>query len=127
MAVINRSDLEAGNRLPVAPTKEVPFAPLGGDVVLHGLMLEQRFANSAWLLEGQRPRDGESAGEALARTSGGLVARVLSQSVKGADGVALLTLAEWEALAISHGDETFALANDVFALSGDAPLVAAKN
>jgi len=97
---LNRSDLT----LPAAPRETVAVPALGGDVIVRGMLLNERLE----LFSGLR---NETAGY-------GHIARLLAPVVIGEDGKPLLTVEEWEAFGGANFAEVLDLFNVARRLSG---------
>lgn len=127
MAVINRSDLPADLPQDI-PTELVPFAPLGGEVMVRGLTMGEQFANAALSAAQRVPREGESEATAVARANGDVALQVATVAVVDpADGRALLTPGQWRALAAKHGSAVYAVAGVALRLSGGDVEAVEKN
>lgn len=100
MAVLKKSDIKA----PVLPKKTVPVPSLGGDVVVHGLLLSDRIR----ILRSEEKSEAE-------------VSQLLAATVMDAEGKPLFTQQEWEAFAAESPQkfvDTVALFKEARALSG---------
>jgi hypothetical protein len=107
--VLKRSEIAR----PALPKETVAFPPLGGDVVVRGLLLGERLAMMA---AGARrdPAAPEPDGpELFAGIASGLAWCVLD-----ADGEPLLSAAEWQVLGAQHIDACLELWRAVKRLSG---------
>jgi hypothetical protein len=113
--------------VPALPEKVEPFAPLGGDVLVRGLLMTQRLANDRLHVAARKPRDGETDEEAQARAGSQMVTRMLHQSIVDPDGKPLCSEAEWDRLGSQNRYEVFRLFNIAMQLSGHDLELSAKN
>lgn len=122
---LSREDiLAAGGVRAELPQREVPFAPLKGDVIVRGLWLEERLAHQDEIAKAHaRIRADVPEGQELSAQQQGVISAVtavslLTVAVVGADGKPLLTDAEWRALAGAHPVEVMALCSTALDLAG---------
>lgn len=113
--------------VPALPEKVEPFPPLGGDVLVRGLLMTQRLANDRLHVAEQKPRDGETEENARARAGARIVTRMLHHSVVDPDGTPLCSEVEWDRLGGLHRAEVFRLFNVAMQLSGHDLELVAKN
>lgn len=126
MALINRADLPRD--LPEGiPSKEVPFAPLKGEVRVRGMTLGEQLLHQDLSQAERQPRDGESVEQAAQRAGGDMAVRIAATCVVDEDGKPLLTLPQWQAFGASHGADVYLLAGEAMALSGAVPEAVEKN
>jgi hypothetical protein len=106
MTVIKKADLGLSISL---PKETVQVDELGGEVIVQGLKLSERF---------------ELFGEKNAETRSG---RVLAVCVRDADGEPLMTMEEWEIWGATHFDAAARLVGKAMDLSGFNKAAAEKN
>ncbi|WP_027730883.1 hypothetical protein ABL850_14750 [Variovorax paradoxus] len=107
-------------KVPVLPKKVIAFPPLGGEVIVRGLLLSEQLANTTRQTAEREPQPGETEGEAVSRANGVMALRLLSQIVIDPEGKPLLSVQEWEALSATHPAEVFEFARTAadFAIGG---------
>lgn len=93
---LDRSQIPA----PVLPKEAVPVPSLGGEVIVHGLLLRDRLRLFA-----------EAREEGAVRYAS--VSSMLAATVTGGDGKPLYTVDEWETFGALHLDEAL----DLFAVA----------
>jgi hypothetical protein len=98
MTVLRREDIPR----PVVPKETVEVAELGGEVIVQGLMLDERLAIGA---------EAELYGR---------VPTILSKSVVDAEGKPIFDKREWNLWGASHADATLKLFDTAMRLSGMA-------
>lgn len=119
MAVVKK----AGTAGPVLPKQTVEVEPLGGDVIVRGLLLvellgvQQRIASL---------RQANKGGDHAASVSE-IVPDVLALCVLDADGVSLFSRAEWQIFGGQHQAAALNLFNVAWRLSGMDRTGTAKN
>lgn len=126
MALINRADIPAD--LPEGiPAKEVPFAPLKGEVRLRGMTLGEQLVHHERSIAERVPREGETEEQAAKRASGDMAVLLAAACVVDEAGQPLLSLGQWRAFGASHGADVYLLAAEVMQLSGAVPEAVEKN
>lgn len=117
MAVIKRSAIAA----PTLPKETVAVAPLGGDVVVRGLLLTERMAVQRQLVE-LRKKELTDTGAVHA-----ILPVMLALCVLDAEGLPLFTQDQWQAFGATHTDTAVELFNTAWRLSGFAQADDTKN
>lgn len=120
---LDRSQLN----LPSMPQEEVPVEGLGGDVIVRGMLLSERIANTNVRKAESTPRAGEAEQDAHARAGAGAVPRVLSMCVVDVAGKSLMSAAEWDVFGATHSTDAFRLFNVAMRLSGQDTADVEKN
>lgn len=112
---------------PVLPKETVDVPELGGAVVVHGLMLRDRLQLAEESRASNQPQPGETPDQANARVGASTVGRVLSMTVRLADGTPLYTEDQWNQFGAVHYDAAIRLFNAAMRLSGQDKVHEAKN
>ena len=115
MTIIDRSALTT----PSVPREAVFLAPLGGDVIVRGLMLSEMIELASLKARIAAPVGTETEAEALARASGAMVAEQLHRCVVLADFKPVYTAAEWDSFGAMHPADVLALYSVVRRLNGE--------
>jgi hypothetical protein len=112
---------------PALPKEAVEFPPVGGEVIVRGLMLSERL----WLENMRRrraqPGEGEDAEDAQARAGAEFVPRVLAMTVIDAGGAPIYTEQQWSIFGGQDIGGAMLLFNVAMRLSGYDVASAAKN
>lgn len=123
MALIDRNNVPA----PVVPQETVPMPSLGGDVLVRGLLLDQRLQFGATQRELNKVREGETQEQAWERAGTEAVPLLLALTVVLQDGLPMWAPSQWQAHGATHHGECMDLFNTAWRLSGFDGGAAAKN
>lgn len=123
MALIERSAVQT----PALPKETVTVEPLGGDVVVRGLLLSERLDNSATHAQLSKPLAGETEEQARIRAGMLMVPRTLATCVVLADGAPLYTQRQWEEFGSQHQTEALHLFSVAMRLNGQDLEASEKN
>ena len=103
---------------PTLKQKVEPFPPLGGDVIVRGLLLSQRLESDSLNRHAREVREDETEEEARARAGAQVAPRVLQRCVVDEAGEPLLSALEWDVLGSSSPEDVLRLFNVAMGLSG---------
>ncbi|WP_431512614.1 hypothetical protein [Variovorax sp. DAIF25] len=121
--VVNRNSV----RKPVLPQQIEPCEPLGGDVVVRGLLMSERMALDDLNEKAAKPLEGESEEQARTRAGKLIVPRMLNACVVDDEGMPVLSMDEWDVFGGAHRRLTFHLFGIALRLSGRDPEAVKKN
>lgn len=121
--VLNRSQVKR----PVLPQQVEPCEPLGGDVIVRGMLHSERMATDELNIKAAVPLEGETEEEARARAGRLVVPRTLHVCVVDDEGQSVLTEREWDTIGATHQSLVFNLFFIALRLSGRDPEAIQKN
>lgn len=104
--------------IPALPQQIEPCEPLGGDVILRGMLLSERLENDALNRQAREPLEGETEEQARARAGALVTPRLLHKCVVDERGQPLLSVHEWDVFGAGQPGELFRLFNIAMRLSG---------
>lgn len=114
-------------KAPVLPQEVVPVEPLGGDVIVRGLLMSQQMAIAAQTLLAGAPQEGESDEAAQIRAKSLRVAETLARTVVLDDGKPLWTAGQWDVFGCQHPGVALQLFNTAQRLNGQDEEASVKN
>lgn len=117
MPLVSRQAAEAAQTK--TPTKEVPMASLGGDVVVRGMSLIEHLSFEAWKRSASKPREGETEEDANLRAGVAVVMRRLATQVVLEDDKPMWPAERWAEHARAHLAEILEVHKACLSLNGE--------
>lgn len=114
-------------RRSLLPKETVAMPALGGDVIVRGMLLDEKLLNTSLQATEREPGAGESEQDARNRAGVLMVSRVLAWCVTDEAGEPLMTRQEWREFGGINLEEALAAFNVALRLSGFDMKEAEKN